>query len=141
VIRHGRVPLLPLRYTDYFAVVQETVPEAGIVMTAVGPRGFVGWRWKCRRCGQHLKPNTAGAQSHLAKHLRAAMTPRGATPVKAFRAWVGLCDGKPSFTALFALSPHVLATELFRSRAGAKRLYEDVRRVEIREVKAKKRQR
>lgn len=28
------------------------------------------WYWQCRYCGQVIKPNSAGAQSHLVKHLR-----------------------------------------------------------------------
>lgn len=28
------------------------------------------FHWQCRRCGQIIRPNTAGAQSHVAKHLR-----------------------------------------------------------------------
>lgn len=30
-------------------------------------------RWICRLCRKELKPNNAGAQSHLAKHLREQM--------------------------------------------------------------------
>lgn len=62
-------PLVPLRYQNLFKAVQVDIPGREI-MTAVGPRGIVGWRWRCNRCGQEIKPNTAGAQSHTAKHLR-----------------------------------------------------------------------
>jgi hypothetical protein len=61
---------MPIRYQSRFAKVQVEIPELGTVATAVGPRGYVGWRWKCLQCGRLLKPNTAGAQSHVAKHLR-----------------------------------------------------------------------
>ena len=63
---------IPYRYRDYFKDVWADVPERGAVLTAVGPRGFVGRRWRCKQCGQDLKPNTAGAQSHIAKHLKEA---------------------------------------------------------------------
>lgn len=26
--------------------------------------------WQCKLCGKSLRPNTAGAQSHIAKHVR-----------------------------------------------------------------------
>jgi hypothetical protein len=29
--------------------------------------------WICRRCGLHILPNTLGAQSHIAKHVRQAV--------------------------------------------------------------------
>ena len=63
---------LPARYVEYFKAIDVEIPEAGVVMTSVGPRGFIGIRWQCCRCGQRLRPNAAGAQSHIAKHMREA---------------------------------------------------------------------
>lgn len=60
---------MPLRYLDYFKDIWVDVPEP-VVMTAFGPRTPVARRWVCRLCGKALKPNTAGAQSHVAKHVR-----------------------------------------------------------------------
>ena len=51
-------------------IAQVAVDAAPTVMTSVGPRSSVAYRWKCYRCGKIIKPNTAGAQSHLAKHVR-----------------------------------------------------------------------
>ncbi len=61
---------IPERYVPYF---KDVWVELGpTIATSVGPRGTVGRRWVCRRCGSSLKPNSAGAQSHIAKHLREA---------------------------------------------------------------------
>lgn len=62
---------IPARYRDDFVEVAIDVGPA--VMTSVGPRFAVGYRWKCNRCRQVIKQNTAGAQSHLAKHVRAVL--------------------------------------------------------------------
>lgn len=35
-------------------------------------------RWRCKRCGQLIYPNTAGANSHLAKHCREVERARAA---------------------------------------------------------------
>lgn len=59
---------IPARYRDAFVEVCVNTPP--VVMTAVGPRSAVAYRWKCNRCGAIIKPNTAGAQSHLAFHVR-----------------------------------------------------------------------
>lgn len=59
---------LPARYRDNFTEVAVDVEP--VIMTSVGPRSSVGYRWKCNRCGQTIKRNTAGAQSHIAKHVR-----------------------------------------------------------------------
>lgn len=60
---------IPARYRDNF--VEVAVDVGPVVMTSVGQRFAVGYRWKCNRCGQVIKQNTAAAQSHLAKHVRA----------------------------------------------------------------------
>lgn len=60
--------LVPARYRPFYVEVAVDVPP--VVMTAVGPRSAVGYRWKCNRCGAVIQRNTAGAQSHLAKHVR-----------------------------------------------------------------------
>lgn len=54
------VHVLPRRYRDRFRELRTT--------TADGLRWF--FMWECRRCGQRLKPNTAGAQSQIARYLR-----------------------------------------------------------------------
>ena len=54
------VHVLPLRYRGRFREVR--------TKTADGLKWF--FLWECRACGLHIKPNTAGAQSHTAKHLR-----------------------------------------------------------------------
>ena len=36
------------------------------------PDGRWDMRWQCQRCGLIIKRNTAGAQSHVAKHVRRA---------------------------------------------------------------------
>ena len=59
---------MPARYRDSFVEVAVDVPP--VVMTAVGPRAAVAYRWKCNRCGKAIMKNTAAAQSHLAKHVR-----------------------------------------------------------------------
>ena len=61
---------LPTRYLAHYTQVAVDVPP--VVMTAVGPRAAVGYRWKCRHCGKLIAQNPAGAQSHLAAHVRAA---------------------------------------------------------------------
>lgn len=59
---------LPARYRDYFVEVMVDGPP--VIMTSVGPRPTLARRWKCNRCAQLLKPNTAAAQSHVMKHVR-----------------------------------------------------------------------
>jgi len=61
---------IPARYRGNFVEVAVDAPP--VVMTAVGPRAAVGYRWKCNRCGKVIKQNSAAAQSHLAKHVREA---------------------------------------------------------------------
>lgn len=61
---------LPARYRDHFVEVAIDAPP--VVMTSVGPRAAVGYRWKCNRCGKVIKQNTAAAQSHLMSHVRKA---------------------------------------------------------------------
>ncbi len=56
------VNTLPSRYWRTFREVRTRTKD--------GSQGF--YLWECRMCGQRLKPNTAGAQSHVAKHLRKA---------------------------------------------------------------------
>jgi hypothetical protein len=51
--------MMPSRYLVYFQPLRETYEN-----------GTWEMKWKCRRCGKVIKRNTAGAQSHLAKHLR-----------------------------------------------------------------------
>jgi hypothetical protein len=53
---------LPSRYWSLFRLVR-TKTEDGLLWF---------YLWECRRCCQRIKPNTAGAQSHVAKHVRAA---------------------------------------------------------------------
>jgi hypothetical protein len=56
--------VLPLRYRLWFREVRTN--------TANGLQWF--FLWECRLCGQRIKPNTAGAQSHIAaKHLKAGV--------------------------------------------------------------------
>lgn len=62
--------VVPNRYRDRFVAVQVAVPGGRVVMTAAGPRADVSWRWKCNHCSKFIRPNTAGAQSHIAKHVR-----------------------------------------------------------------------
>lgn len=51
--------LIPVRYRDYFQDYR------------VGyDNGTWEMKWRCRHCQQVIKRNTAGAQSHLAKHVR-----------------------------------------------------------------------
>ncbi len=69
---------VPARYRDSFTSVAVDVPP--VVMTAVGPRASVGYRWKCLRCGQLIQTNTVGAQSHIAKHVRAALSSPSPAP-------------------------------------------------------------
>lgn len=45
---------IPVRYRSHF------------VWSVLTPGG-----WACVRCGQQLQANSAGAQSHIAAHLRA----------------------------------------------------------------------
>jgi hypothetical protein len=51
---------LPTRYWARFREVR--------TRTADGLQWF--YLWECRSCGQRIKPNTAGAQAHVAKHVR-----------------------------------------------------------------------
>lgn len=60
ITAHG----LPNRYRRFFREVRTN--------TVDGLRWY--FLWECRGCGQRIKPNTAGAQSHVAKHLREATT-------------------------------------------------------------------
>lgn len=53
---------LPMRYWDRFRLVK-TRTEDGLLWYFL---------WECRSCGKRIKPNTAGAQSHISKHLREA---------------------------------------------------------------------
>lgn len=62
---------VPFRYGDQF--IEVSVDSPPVVMTAVGPRAALASRWKCRMCGKCIKPNNAGAQSHIALHLRLAL--------------------------------------------------------------------
>lgn len=61
---------IPARYRDHFVEVAVAVPP--IIETLAGPRSAVGYRWKCNKCGAILKEYTAGAQAHIAKHVREA---------------------------------------------------------------------
>jgi len=64
-VRPKRVPSL---WLEYF---KDTWWDGSrVVMTSVGPRRDLVRVWQCRMCGQALTPNTAGANSHLAKHCR-----------------------------------------------------------------------
>lgn len=51
--------MLPSRYLLYFQPLRVAYAN-----------GTYEQKWRCRRCGQVIKRNTAGAQSHLAKHVR-----------------------------------------------------------------------
>jgi hypothetical protein len=51
--------LVPRRYRDYFRDLRITYQN-----------GTWEMHWECRMCGQVIKRNTAGAQSHLSKHVR-----------------------------------------------------------------------
>ena len=53
---------IPSRYVTFFRLQRGTV---GIVRGDTQPE-----RWICRVCSLAVKPNAAGAQSHIAKHLR-----------------------------------------------------------------------
>lgn len=50
---------VPFRYRNYFRYLRVNYDDLTYEM-----------KWECRMCGQILKRNTAGAQSHLAKHVR-----------------------------------------------------------------------
>jgi hypothetical protein len=54
------VHVLPRRYRPTFREIK--------TWTEDGSQWF--YLWECRLCGKRIKPNTAGAQSHVAKHLR-----------------------------------------------------------------------
>lgn len=56
------VHVLPRRYRATFRELR--------AVTVNGLQWF--FLWECRTCGRRVKPNTAGAQSHIAKHLRDA---------------------------------------------------------------------
>ena len=58
-----RFHVLPFRYHYMFREIR-TKAEDGL-------RWF--FLWECRRCGKTIKPNTAGVQSHIAKHVRGAV--------------------------------------------------------------------
>lgn len=64
---------LPFRYVEFFRAVLAPDPSLPTVAISVPPyaRAVLSHRWECRRCGLRLKPNNAGAVSHLAKHCRA----------------------------------------------------------------------
>src|SRR3990167_5643102 len=51
----GRPHTLPTRYWRTFREVRTRTED--------GLQWF--YLWECRACGQHIKPNTAGAQSHV----------------------------------------------------------------------------
>lgn len=59
---------IPERYRAWFKA--ELVDCEPIVMTSVGPRASLCSRWRCRVCGHLIKPNNAGAASHVAKHTK-----------------------------------------------------------------------
>lgn len=61
---------IPPRYHDEFFEVAVNVSP--VVVTSVGLRSAVAYRWKCNRCGKVIKPNTLGAQSHVVMHVRQA---------------------------------------------------------------------
>lgn len=50
---------IPGRYRNYFRDLRVTRAD-----------GTWSLMWECRMCGQIIQRNTAGAQSHLAKHVR-----------------------------------------------------------------------
>lgn len=62
---------IPARYRDDFIEVMVDGPP--VVMTSVGPRSTLCRCWKCNRCLQLIRPNTAAAQSHIAKHVRRSL--------------------------------------------------------------------
>jgi hypothetical protein len=51
--------MMPSRYLKYFQPLRVSHGDGTWEMC-----------WKCRLCGRVIKKNTAGAQSHLARHLR-----------------------------------------------------------------------
>lgn len=55
----------PYRYRPHFRDIK--VGREGSSYRG-GGRSII--HWQCRLCGQIIKPNTAGAQSHIAKHVR-----------------------------------------------------------------------
>ena len=67
---------IPIRYRDYFRDLRVTVPGSSYR----GGTANFKLHWECRRCGQVIQRNAAGAQSHLAKHVRAATRERPARP-------------------------------------------------------------
>ena len=59
---------VPRKYGPYFR--HRFVDGDPVVATAVGLRPTLHHRWECRMCGKQIIPNTAAAQSHIAKHAR-----------------------------------------------------------------------
>ncbi len=57
---------IPVRYRRYFEPVIVSYGYRKLNREVVA--------WRCRQCEKDLMPNTAGAQSHLAKHLREALS-------------------------------------------------------------------
>lgn len=55
---------IPSRYQTYFRVFRLSNGNGRILSGMFG--------WQCKRCGLIIAANTAGAQSHLMKHLRLA---------------------------------------------------------------------
>lgn len=50
------------------------------------------FKWVCRQCGQKLQPNTAGAQAHVAKHLREAESRSALDCRAAPDKWCDVCE-------------------------------------------------
>jgi hypothetical protein len=67
--------IVPVRYQAHF--MQVWADGDRIVHTSAGERRDVKLVWRCKLCGREIKPNTAGAQSHIAWHLRKADTQKG----------------------------------------------------------------
>jgi hypothetical protein len=52
--------MLPTRYLRTFTN----------VWTHTGYKSRTVTAWACKLCGKEIRPNAAGAQSHIAKHVR-----------------------------------------------------------------------
>ena len=52
---------LPHRYRPYFRLVRTDSERQP---------GCWYFLWECLRCGRMIQPNTAGAQSHIAAHVK-----------------------------------------------------------------------
>lgn len=59
---------VPLRYQPYFR--GGYILGKPTILTSVGPRQTLHYRWICRMCGLAIKTNTLGAQSHVTAHLK-----------------------------------------------------------------------